>query len=369
MKIIIFAYNDQSQPPTFIQQHVNDLAGSNDYLMHLKQWSSPMLGNLPLWGKGIFSRAIRRIKLQLGKTARELHEQAFYNALRRERPDAVLAEFGYSGTFIVDSCRKLNIPLLVHFHGTDVCRRKVVEDNWEGYQKIFKHAKYLIAVSQFEKNLLINLGAKEDTIKVIACGARLPQQKNIPQSNNEHFNIISVTRMAEVKSPHLTLIAFYKFLSLNGNGTLHMVGDGPLLHFCKSIARGMGIEDNCIFHGNVAHDKVYELLKTSNMYVQHSVIAHDGNCEGMPVSIMEAAAFGLPIVTTAHVGIPEHIKNNDTGLLVNEYDTEGMAKAMYEVWKDKSLASKLGKNAQELAYKRFNANEQSLKILKLIKDN
>jgi colanic acid/amylovoran biosynthesis glycosyltransferase len=76
------------------------------------------------------------------------------------------------------------------------------------------------------------------------------------------------------------------------------------------------------------------------------VVAADGDSEGMPVSILEASAAGLPVVSTRHAGIPEIVVDGETGFLVEERDVPGMAKAMERLLADPSLATMLGENAR-----------------------
>ena len=172
--------------------------------------------------------------------------------------------------------------------------------------------------------------------------------------------------MSEVKAPHLILVAFQKFLERGGEGTLHMIGDGPLLPFCESLARGLGIRKRCVIHGNIAHEAVHELLARADMYVQHSVVARDGDCEGMPVSLMEAAGYALPIVTSGVGGIPEYFEDGKTAWIVEEYDTEAMAERMYEIWSDPECAARIGKAARQLALEQFDAKKQALAVMELV---
>lgn len=366
-KIVVFAYRSQDPPSTFIQRHIDDIGGGAGHFMQLHDWSVPTLGSAAIWSSTVFGRLLRKLRVRLGASIETLHREAFASVLGRLRPDAVLAEFGYSGTHIMETCRSLEIPLVVHFHGTDINRGDLFEKYKAGYQRLGELAGALITVSELEKAKLIGIGIPADKVHVIPCGAVLPDDR--PAKSRQAggpCEIVSTTRMSEVKAPHLILVAFQKFLERGGEGTLHMIGDGPLLPFCESLARGLGIRKRCVIHGNIAHEAVHELLARADMYVQHSVVARDGDCEGMPVSLMEAAGYALPIVTSGVGGIPEYFEDGKTAWIVEEYDTEAMAERMYEIWSDPECAARIGKAARQLALEQFDAKKQALAVMELV---
>lgn len=366
MRIVVFKYGPLLPTETFIRSHIDHIAGGYEGFMHLANWNTPQLGHRPLWKTDVFSGLFRKLWIKTGHDRTQLHAKAFASALKKSKASAVLAEFGYSGVAALELCHKLHIPLVVHFHGTDVNRKSVVEKYLSDYKRLFSYAARLVAVSEHMKTILVEMTADPEKISVIPCGALLPPKCALDMRPDGEYNIISVTRMADVKAPHLTILAYHKYLSKGGEGHLHMVGDGPLLPSCLSLTRGLGIADNVTFHGGVQHEKVLEMLGRSFMYVQHSVVAADGDCEGMPVSIMEAAGYGLPIVATSHGGIPELIEHAQNGYLVEEYDMDGMAHYMYELWRNTDKAMMMGRNARIKAEAEYDVKRQSEKLKKLI---
>ena len=124
MQIIIFRYGSLLATETFIKTHIDLVTGGYENLLHLDNWSTPKLGHRALWKDDAASRIVRKflLKTLYHNHSEELHRASFGSALRKCKPVAVLAEFGYSGAHIVEPCRQLGIPLVVHFHGTDVNR-------------------------------------------------------------------------------------------------------------------------------------------------------------------------------------------------------------------------------------------------------
>ncbi|HYH55983.1 MAG TPA: glycosyltransferase, partial [Anseongella sp.] len=122
--------------------------------------------------------------------------------------------------------------------------------------------------------------------------------------------------------------------------------DGPLWEQSKKLAAELGIGKAVEFAGVLSHGQVYERMKSSRAFVQHSVKAADGDSEGTPNSILEAAAAGLPAVSTRHAGIKEAVLHKRTGFLVEEHDVDGMAEYMSLLAGEPALAASLGAAAR-----------------------
>ncbi|MEO7522920.1 MAG: glycosyltransferase, partial [Ferruginibacter sp.] len=162
----------------------------------------------------------------------------------------------------------------------------------------------------------------------------------IPEFNNQQF--VAVGRFVEKKAPEQTINAFKKVVGEFPDARLVMAGDGFLLGPSKALAESLGLQNNIEFPGALSREAVQQLFTRSIAFIQHSVVAKNGDSEGTPVAILEAQAAGLPVISTFHAGIPEVVANEETGLLVEENDVEGMAKNMLRILKEKDLAKALG---------------------------
>ncbi len=77
-------------------------------------------------------------------------------------------------------------------------------------------------------------------------------------------------------------------------------------------------------------------------FIQHSVAGGDGDMEGTPVAILEAAASGLPVIATRHAGIPEAVLDGQSGWLVDEHDADAFAERMLAICQNPELAVRAG---------------------------
>ena len=121
-----------------------------------------------------------------------------------------------------------------------------------------------------------------------------------------------------------------------------MIGDGPLRDRCAAFIAERALEDRAILHGAQGSDRVVQLMQEASVFVQHSVTAHDGDVEGFGVSLVEAMASAIPVVTTRHNGFVDTVEDGVTGLLVNEGDVDGMAEMIGQLLDNPARAAAMG---------------------------
>jgi glycosyltransferase involved in cell wall biosynthesis len=114
--------------------------------------------------------------------------------------------------------------------------------------------------------------------------------------------------------------------------------------------------------GFVAQEELRELLYSSHIFLHPSETGRDGNQEGIPNSMLEAMATGLPVFATNHGGIPEAIENGVSGILVSEGDFEALAQALLDAAQDRQLLSRLARNGAEVVRQKFDRQAQIRKL-------
>ena len=144
------------------------------------------------------------------------------------------------------------------------------------------------------------------------------------------------------------------------------IGDGPEEGELRAAVADAGLGDVVTFHGSKPHDFVLKLMTEADCLALPSVTAADGDQEGIPVTLMEAMAARLPVVSTYHSGIPELVSDNETGLLVPERDAAALADAIERLMIDPSLGERLAENAHRFVATDFNASIQNKALFDLI---
>lgn len=302
-----------------------------------------------LEGKGLLNNLFKKILLRgFGLFFNyEMYDVTFAlkKSFKKNKIDFVLIEYCTTAVLYYRILEKLKIPFIVHFHGYDATQTEIINKYGEEYKKVFKSAYKIIVVSQLMKQKIKDLGCPDDKIILNHYGPDSKFLKLELSLNNLCF--VSVGRFVNKKAPYYNLLSFKIVLEKFPEAIFHMVGDGLLLEACINISKHLKIDKNVIFHGVKNRDQIISLFKESRSYVQHSVTSLNGDMEGTPLGVLEAAAAGLPVLSTFHAGIPDVIINQETGLLVEEHDVVGMANNMIRILSDLEYAIKLGKTSKK----------------------
>lgn len=158
--------------------------------------------------------------------------------------------------------------------------------------------------------------------------------------------ILNVANMnSEVKGHAVLIEAARTVCSLMPQAKFVLIGDGPLRPGLERSAKECGLQDNVLFLGR--RNDVAEILSCADLFVFPSFV------EGLPNSVLEAGAFGLPIVATPVGGIPEVISDGVTGLLVRPRDSQALAESILRVLKDPDLAARLSHACRERVRAQF----------------
>jgi glycosyltransferase involved in cell wall biosynthesis len=272
-----------------------------------------------------------------------LRRRAMLNYFREHQIKAVLAEYGPTGTYVMDACAQAQIPLLVHYHGRDAYHYKTLQRFAAKYRRMFVDADTILPVSTDMQQQLASLGAKPEKMLLNPYGPNPTffTYQELPDSRPPVF--LSVGRFTAKKAPHLTIHAFARVQAAVPAAKLIMLGDGELWEESKKLAQDLGVLAHIDFAGPRTPAQIASIHHQVRVFVQHSVRAIDGDSEGTPVAILEAMKSGLPIVSTRHAGIKDVVLEAETGYLVEEGDWEAMAEAMLHLAKDPALAAEMGK--------------------------
>lgn len=259
--------------------------------------------------------------------------------LRAERVSVVLAEFGNMGALVAEVCDRLGLPLFVYFRGHDATMHKTSPSMRRRYRRMFGQGAGFFAVSRFVADELVAIGCPADRLAVIPSGV---DPDRFRPGSPEPGRLVAVGRLVEMKAPHLTIAAFAEVAGRFPGARLDIVGDGPLHARCADLVAARGLGGRVTLHGAQGSDAVAALLGRAAVFVQHSVTDARGKIEGFPTAIAEAMASALPVVSTRHSGIPEHVRDGVSGLLVAEGDVEGMAAAIARLLDDPAGAARMG---------------------------
>ena len=144
--------------------------------------------------------------------------------------------------------------------------------------------------------------------------------------------------------------------------TLTIAGDGPLRDSLEQLAIKLDVAERVFFAGFVDQSTLLTLYQSSHFFVHPSEQPPDGDREGIPNSLLEAMATGLPCITTVHGGIPEAVTHMKSGILVNESDREGINHWLERLACDDALRESLARGAAKAVEENFDLAGQITKL-------
>ena len=291
-------------------------------------------------------------------SAGELH--AITELLNRENAQLLHIFFGHIAVHLLPLIRAWPKPSVVSFHGADVlvdmdkrAYRKATREMLEAVTRVFVRSASL-------QRAVVELGCDESKIDIVRTGIPLREfpfrERDFPENGEWHF--LQASRLVQKKGIATTLHAFTAFLQHYPRATLTIAGEGPMLAELKVLTRKLKIHNRVMLPGFVAPEKLREIYYASHIFLHPSETGSDGNQEGIPNSMLEAMATGLPVFATEHGGIPEAIENGVSGILRPEQDHEALSNTLLSAVKDRDLLARLARNAADVVAKKFDQQNQ-----------
>jgi glycosyltransferase involved in cell wall biosynthesis len=199
---------------------------------------------------------------------------------------------------------------------------------------------FVVAVSEENCKLMLQyFNGASDKISYINNGVSLSSYR---KREHDFFTFINVARQDENKNQSLIIDCFERVHKRYPQTRLLLVGDGPTHQALKDQVVGLNLEDSVELPGNVSN--VEDYYAVSDVYLQSS------HREAMPMSVLEAMATRLPIVSTDVGGMKDVVSNN--GVLITDNDTEGFEQAMFRIFEiDETERKKLGENSYSIVQK------------------
>lgn len=294
--------------------------------------------------------------------------QPLAKILKSNKVDLLHIYFGHTGVHLLPFIKLWDKPVVVSFHGMDVQLRKHDPSYEEKLRELLKVLPLVMVRSNSLKERLIDLGCDEKKIRLNTTGIpfyNFPyKEKKLPK--NGAWQIVQSSRLIEKKGIKYSLEAFAGFLKHYPNSIFSIAGEGELKASLEKKAQELNIFDNVKFLGFLNQKELNTFYQKSHIFLHPSIVAKDGNQEGIPNSMLEAMSTGLPVVSTFHGGIPEAVKNDYSGLLVNEKDSKGLLDSLLKLTKPQNnLFKNFSKNASSSVRENFSVESSINKLEKV----
>ncbi len=273
--------------------------------------------------------------------------------LQRERLKHIHAHYAThpaTMALIVSKLSDITFSFTVHAHDIQVDRSLL---RWK-----LRETRFVRSISDYNKRFLERLYPEETRggkIIVVHVGI----EPSTYEERSRH--LVPIASATQTSIPKILCVAAhrpYKGLPvlieacriLRDEGVkfhCDVVGHGPMRAELEQMIRERNVGDVFVLAGPQPQDEVARMMAEATLFVLPSIIASDGQMEGIPVALMEAMASGRAVVSTSISGIPELVEHGINGLLVKPGDAEELANAMRTLLSDPHRAKEMGVRGQQ----------------------
>ena len=281
-----------------------------------------------------------------------------YPLIREKNVDIIHCHFGHNGEHIafLKSYGLVSAQVITTFHGYDMSRL-IQKYGSDMYSYLKKYGDLNLPISEYWKNKLIHIGFDHSRIVVSRMGVNV-KMFHCKQSwdQKKTLKLLTVARFVEKKGIEYAISAVHVVTGSFSKGSIeyNIVGLGPLQDRYEALIHNLSLEDTVHLLGPKTQEEVCELMNSSDVFILPSVTASDGDQEGIPVSLMEAMATGLTVITTYHTGIPELVDDGLNGFMVQERDTAALADRLAALIDNPSLLISIARESRKTVASRFN---------------
>jgi glycosyltransferase involved in cell wall biosynthesis len=313
-------------------------------------------------GYSLRDKLLRRCFLQTGIAPQ------FLRALRRCHPALLHAHFAVDAALALPIQKHLHVPLVVTLHGYDVTSSNAsLRRSAPGRiflsrrEELFARASLFLCVSEHIRQQALDRGFPAAKLRTHRIGVDLGLFAPDPLTTRSADPIVLfVGRLVEKKGCTHLIRAMSLVTERHPTAMLLIVGDGPLLDPLRTQARGA--LHRCTFLGAQPPAVVRDLMHRATVLALPSIVAADGDTEGLPIVLCEALGLGLPVVAFRGPGVSEAVIENHTALVSAPGDERSFANCLSVLLDDPNIAARLAAAGRRHAEQRFSLAAQTAQL-------
>ncbi|WP_316844697.1 glycosyltransferase family 4 protein [Pedobacter psychrodurus] len=325
---------------------INAYSGTQEWNEYSCHWIETQIDRGVFQKLGYFFRAIWQFLFHVNNSQLiHIHLSEPVSALRK--------------TVFFVIAKLLRKKVILHFHAFSI-QTTINGKFGQLYRYLFTKCDQLIVLTDSWKNDIQDKFGKGLPIHVIYNPSNIVEGRNpINQRDN---TILFAGTLSERKGFIDLINAFALISEKHGNWRLILAGNGEL-DKGKELVSELGISSNVVFSGWVVGEDKELLFNNAKIFCLPSY------AEGLPMAILDALGYGVPIVTTPVGGIPDVLTNRETALFVPPGDVQALSLALDTLMSDPQLIQQLSDSGTSLAIEKFGLKEIMKKIANIYESN
>jgi colanic acid/amylovoran biosynthesis glycosyltransferase len=260
--------------------------------------------------------------------------------------------------------------LVTTFYGFDLTAT-IKQQGPRVYDELWRSGSLCLPIASHWCALLAQLGCDPRKIVLHRIGVscrkfRFIEPERRPQG--DPLRVLTIARLVGKKGLSDAVAAIAECVKTIPSLRYEIIGDGPLRGALETQIHALGLDGTVHLLGWRKQDEILRHLEESHLLLQPSVTAWNGDGEGTPTVIMEAAATGLPVVGTRHSGIPDIVVDGQTGYLVAEHDVPALAARIVELARRPELRAEMGRAGRRHIETHFDVDGLNDDLVRLYQD-
>ena len=324
--------------------------------------------------RSFWRRGLRRLlnRPRIPVPARSLHR--LEEALAAPEVSVALVHYANLAVRYARVWQRVSKPVYVHCHGYDVTWDLRLPDGSRehpvGYEAEVKalpeNVRFLVN-SKTTGQRLRGIGIKEDRIVLKYLGVPMDEQLPRERPVEGPFEILYLGRLIDCKGPDLVIQAFEAAVEQGLDGRLWLAGDGPLRGVCESLRDRSAHRERIEILGAVGAARGEELRRRAHVFTAHNrkgpVTQQE---EAFGVSVVEAMAEGLPVISGRNGSLPEVVEDGVQGILVPPGDVEAHAQAFLRLAENDALRRSMGEHGWHRARENFTLEQEMVNLRRIL---
>ncbi len=324
------------------------------------------------------SQLERHYEKLLKKLGIHTYHRPLVRELMRVKPSILHSHFGHAAWVEMPAAKKLDLRHMVTFYGYDVSRLPVVEPVWrERYEELFDHIHLVLCEGSFMGGKIRDLGCPANKIRVHHLGIEVDKIPFRPRKweQGQTLRVLIAATFREKKGIPYAVEALKDVadmipleVTIVGDADPEMRSQKEKERILNTIGKS-GLEDRVRMLGYQTHGALLDEAYEHHIFISPSVTAGDGDSEGgAPMTLIEMAATGMPVVSTKHCDIPEVFEGGKTGLLAEERDVAGLVAKLRWLIENRDKWGTLVDSSRRHIEHCYNARMQGMRLSEIYRE-